>query len=92
MSTATQPLPAVTGRAELIAQLLKLPQEDRQDLAKLLLDSVREGFNSLEDAAERDKELILSRIEAFERGEMKATDWRESLARVEQQVRPELPK
>ena len=38
-------------------RLLKLPDEVKLDLAHLLLDSVRQGFTSLAEAEQRDKEL-----------------------------------
>src|SRR5882762_2258770 len=76
---------------ELVNGLLRLPEQSRIDLVDLLLDSIRHGFTSLEEAERRDKELIQSRIVAYERGELKASDWRESLARVEARFRAEIP-
>jgi hypothetical protein len=89
MSTTTEPTAAAPAdrSTDLVNRLLKLPDEVKLDLARLLTDSVREGFTSLADGEKKQKELIRSRLEAFDRGELKATDWRESLARVEQQVR-----
>lgn len=76
---------------ELVNGLLKWPEQLRLDLARLLLDSVKEGFTSLEEVEQRDRETIRGRIEAYERGEATATDWREALARVEAQFRAEFP-
>ena len=94
MSTQTPPAatPATADRStELVNRLLKLPDEVKLALARLLTDSVREGFTTLDESEKKQTELIRSRLAAYDRGEMKATDWRESLARVEQQVR-ESPK
>jgi hypothetical protein len=94
MTTPNQPngATATADRSvELVNHLLKLPEEVKRDLANLLLDSVREGFTSLEEVEKRDKELIRTRIEAYERGDLKATDWREALDRVERQFRMEFP-
>ena len=85
-SLTLRPSPAVVNA------LLKWTAEDRASLAQLLFDSVREGFTSLEEVEERDRDMIRSRIEAYDRGEVKATDWRESLDRVERDFRAEFPK
>ena len=80
-----RPSPAVVNA------LLKWTAEDRERLAELLLDSVREGFTSLEEAEQRDKDLIRERIEAYERGEVKANDAHEALDRIEREFRAEFP-
>lgn len=95
MSAETKPngpaTAALQPSPEVVNALLKWPEQLRLDLARLLTDSVSEGFTSLEEVEQRDKELIRSRIEAYERGETKASDWREALARVEEQFGAEFP-
>lgn len=92
MSAETTPAVAPLRKSPaLVNGLLKWPEDDRLALAKLLQDSVKEGFTSLEEAEERDRDLIRSRIEAYERGEMPASDWRESLAQVKAELRAEFP-
>jgi hypothetical protein len=72
-----RPSPAVVNA------LLKWSAEDRRELAYLLLDSVRDGFTSLEEAEQRDKNLIRERIEAYDRGEVKAIDADEMFRRID---------
>src|SRR5690348_8929303 len=96
MSAETKPNGTATAAPlhpspEVVNGLLKWPEQLRLDLASLLLDSVKEGFTSLEDVEHQDRETIRGRIEAYERGEMKAADWRAALARVEDQFRAEFP-
>lgn len=50
MSTETTTTTTADRSAELVNRLLKLPEQVRPDLGQLLLDSVREGFTSLEEA------------------------------------------
>ena len=74
----TNPPAAPPGKAErapeLLDHLLKLPEQVRLDLANLLLDSVSQGFTSLAEAQTRDQQIIRQRVEAYERGELKAVD------------------
>jgi hypothetical protein len=93
MSTETTPngATATDSSADLVDRLLKLPEQVRLDLAHLLLDSVREGFTSLEEAEKRDKELIRKRIEEVVRGEVPLLDWREALDQVEKKFREKHP-
>ena len=87
MTTPNQPNGAATTAdrsVELIDRLLKLPEHVRLDLAHLLLDSVREGFNSLAEAEKRDKEMIRMRIGQIVRGEVPLLDAEEVLADLEQ--------
>jgi hypothetical protein len=91
MSTETIAPAPVPKSPALVNGLLKWPEDDRLALAKLLLDSVDEGFTSLEEAETRDRDLIRSRVEAYERGETQALDWRESLAKLEAELRAEFP-
>jgi hypothetical protein len=93
MSTETTPDGATaTGRsADLVNKLLKLPEQTRLDLAHLLLDSVREGFTSLEEAEKRDKELIRSRIEQVVKGEVELLDANEVVAKLMRRYSKEKP-
>jgi hypothetical protein len=96
MSTQTQPAgtptPATTDRStELVNKLLKLPDEVKLDLARLLMDSVREGFTSLEEGEKKQKELIHSRVEQLVSGQVETRDWRESLADIEKRFREKFP-
>jgi hypothetical protein len=94
MSTETTPTGTTAAgdrSAELVNRLLRLPQEVKLDLANLLLDSVREGFTSLEEAEKRDKEMIRMRVEEVVSGKAELLDWRESLARIEQKFREKHP-
>lgn len=85
------PAPDPAGVADISAagvnKLLALPEHERFHLGKLLLDSVRENFTSLEEVERQDREEIHRRIRALENGEMKLLDWRESLDRIESELR-----
>ena len=84
MSTPTQAAPA--ARDELAKCLLALPPDDRLYFAKLLTDSVRDGFTSLEEAAARDKQLIRSRLEQLVSGEVELLDAEQVFANIEAQL------
>lgn len=96
MGTDATPTGATTTTAdrstELVNRLLKLPEQTRLDLANLLLDSVREGFTSLEEAEKRDKNLIRSRLEELVSGNAKLIDAEDFLADLEKRYRKETPK
>jgi hypothetical protein len=66
-------LPVVPGPA-LVNALLQWPEKDRVALAILLHDSVKTGFNSLEEKKARDKELIRSRLESLLSGKAELLD------------------
>jgi hypothetical protein len=72
MSAETKPTGPATAALqpspELVNGLLRWPEELRLDLARLLLDSVKEGFTSLEEAGQRDKDVIRDRIERARSG------------------------
>jgi Putative addiction module component len=90
MTTPNQPNGATAATAdrsiELIDRLLKLPEQVRIDLAHLLLDSVREGFTSLKEVEQCDKELIRSRLDQLVKGEVQLLDAEEMFARMRQRV------
>lgn len=81
-TTAAPAAPPADRSTELVDRLLKLPAETRLDLANLLLDSVREGFTSLAEAEQRDKELIRSRIDQLVKGEVELLDADEVVRRM----------
>lgn len=86
MATETTPnaTPAAADRStELVNRLLKLPEQTRLDLAHLLLDSVKRGFTSLDEAAARDKELIHSRLDELTSGKAKLISAEDFLADLE---------
>jgi hypothetical protein len=76
MSAETTPNATATAdrSVELVNRLLKLPEQTRLDLAHLLLDSVREGFTSLEEVEKRDKEMIRSRLDQLTSGKVELLD------------------
>jgi hypothetical protein len=90
MSAETTPQSATATAAdrstELVNKLLKLPEQTRLDLAHLLLDSVREGFTSLEEAEKRDKELIRSRLDQLVKGEVQLQTPEEMFAEMRRRV------
>ena len=95
MSTETTNGAAVAAPAgptpELVNALLKWPADDRQALARLLADSVRDGFTSLEEAERRDREMIRRRIDDVVSGTAVLLDWRESVDRLEAEFREKYP-
>ena len=94
MSTETTPngATAVADRStELVNRLLKLPEQTKIDLANLLLDSVRDGFTSLEDAGKRDKELIRSRLDQLVNGKVEPVDAEEVVANLKRRYSKEKP-
>ena len=90
MSAETTPNGATATAAdrstELVNKLLKLPEQTRLDLAHLLLDSVREGFTSLEEAEKRDKELIRKRIEEVVSGKAELLDPEQVFAAMRKRI------
>ena len=89
MSTQTPPAatPATADRStELVNRLLKLPDEVKLDLARLLTDSVREGFNSLEESEKKQKELIRSRLDQLVSGKVELLDADDMVAELEQRL------
>jgi hypothetical protein len=80
----TSGTPAAADRStELVTRLLKLPEEARLDLAHLLLDSVKRGFTSLEEAEARDKQLVRSRLDELTSGKAKLISAEDFLADLE---------
>ncbi|MBA4062942.1 MAG: hypothetical protein C0501_04395 [Isosphaera sp.] len=91
MSTDTTAAPPAADPTPLVDRLLKLPEETRLDLANLLLDSVRQGFTSLAEAEQRDKEMIRSRIDQLVKGEVELLDAKEVVARLMSRYSKEKP-
>ena len=92
MSTQTPPAaaPAAADRStELVNRLLKLPDEVKLDLARLLADSVREGFTSLEESEKKQKELIRSRLDQLVSGKVELLDADDVVAELERQFKEE---
>jgi hypothetical protein len=92
MSTETKPVsatPTADRSVELVNKLLKLPEQTRIDLAQLLLDSVRQGFTSLEEAEKRDKDLIKSRIDQLVKGEVQLLDANEVVTNLKRRYSKE---
>lgn len=86
MNTQTQPAgtpPAADRSAELVDRLLRLPDDVKLDLARLLTDSVREGFTSLAEGEKKQKELIRSRLEQLVSGEVEVLDSQQVLANMQ---------
>lgn len=70
---------------DIFTQALGLPVEDRALLARDLLVSLEsEGFDDDADHAWADE--IQARSEAVAKGEFTATDWRESIERIRQEL------
>jgi len=88
---STETTAAVDRSTELVNRLLKLPEQTRLDLANLLLDSVRKGFTSLEEAANGDKALIRSRLEELVSGKVELLDAKEVVAKLKSRYSKELP-
>ncbi len=81
--TPNGPAAATADRSEeLVNRLLRLPDAAKTDLARLLLDSVRDGFTSLEEAEKRDKELIRSRLEELVSGKVELLDAADVVSRL----------
>lgn len=68
----------------LLDQALQLSPEDRADLAQRLLQTLEKGHRSLsaDEWVAAWKPELERRVQAHERGETVAMDWRESLERV----------
>ncbi len=82
MSTTTEP--TADRSTDLVNRLLKLPDEVKLDLARLLTDSVREGFTSLADGEKKQKELIRSRLEELTSGKAELIDAKDVVAELKQ--------
>ena len=73
--------------ADLVEQVRHLPTEGLQSLARLLEDERR-----ADEAYEAEvRAELLRRIDAYDRGEMPASDWREASARVEAKLKAAFP-
>lgn len=70
---------------ELVAALLKWSADDKEELAQLLVDSVREGFTTLEEAEEWGKNLLRRRIEDVVSGKAVLLDIDDVLADLERE-------
>lgn len=82
--TATATAPTPDRSVELVNKLLKLPDEVKLDLGRLLLDSVTHGFTSLDESENRDKELIRSRLEELVSGKATLLDAKEMVAKLKE--------
>ena len=91
MSTQTPPA-AADRSTELVNRLLKLPDEVKLDLARLLMDSVREGLTSLEESEKKQKELIRSRLDELTSGKVELLDAEDVLAHIRQRLEVERKK
>lgn len=75
------------SRREEIAELaLELSQEDRAYLADVLEQSLQGGGFASPEIATAWRVEIERRLEAYDRGEMRAVDGEESLSRVREQL------
>lgn len=83
--TATGPASRFPPSRELVAALLKWPANDKEELARLLVDSVREGFTTLEEAERWGKDLIRRRIEDVVSGRVPLLDIEDVLADLERE-------
>lgn len=70
---------------DIFNKALTLPESKRAALAHFLLLSL-EQEECDPDAEAAWNEEINARLEAFERGEIQAHDWRESMARIRQSL------
>jgi hypothetical protein len=86
--TTTPPL-SLRPSPAVVNALLKWSAEDRQELAWLLLDSVRDGFTSVEEAAQFQKDELRRRIDDVVNGRVKLLDAEEVLADLERRFPPE---
>ncbi len=73
--------------ADLVEQVRHLPAEGLQSLSRLLEDERRadEAYEAVVKAE------LLRRIDAYDRGEMPASEWREASARVEAKLQAAFP-
>lgn len=59
-----------------------MPDDDKYDLARLLIDSVQQRFTSLAEAEERERDKIRRRLEEYTSGRVKGIPGAEALADV----------
>jgi putative addiction module component (TIGR02574 family) len=74
---------------EILAAALALPPDDRAQLANRLFESMDES-----DELEVDEQLettIVDRLEAYDRGEVEASDWADVKARIEASLNQKRP-
>ena len=70
-----------TDAVDLLSRILQLPERDRAEMASRLIRSFEPGaVDADSDAAWLDE--TNRRLEAVERGEFEASDWREAVARI----------
>lgn len=87
MSASTES-PATRDRStELVNKLLKLPDEVKTDLAKLLLDSVQHGFHSLEESERKQNDIIHARVQQLVSGNAELIDASVVIANLKRQRR-----
>jgi putative addiction module component (TIGR02574 family) len=63
---------------DILAAALALPPDDRAQIADRLLESLDDG-ELLEEELE---ETVLDRLDAYHRGEVKASEWKDVEARI----------
>jgi hypothetical protein len=80
--TTTPPL-SLRPSPAVVNALLKWSAEDRERLAELLHDSVREGFTSLEEVEQRDTDLIRDRIAELDSGTAKLIETDDVFRRID---------
>jgi hypothetical protein len=76
----------VQPTAEVVNSILKWSEEDRRDLALLLADSIRQGFTSLEEAEERDRNLIHDRLEQLKSGTVELHEPEQMFAEIDRRL------
>jgi len=69
----------MSDRSELMAKLLALPEDEREDIALRLLDSLKEAVSPAEWSAAWREELA-RRWAEIEAGTAVTVDWRDSIA------------
>jgi hypothetical protein len=71
------------GARDLLDEALELPLDDRAKMAAELLESLHETEADVEEAWANE---IRKRVAATRSGELRSTDWRTVLERVEREV------
>lgn len=64
---------------------LKLPPEARAELAERLVESI-EDWDEADDGLDELAAAALRRAEALDRGEMTASDWKDSIERMRREL------
>ena len=71
---------------DMVNRLLRLPNETKEDLARLLLDSVQDEFSSLAEGQQKQSDELKRRIDNWQSGKTEPLDGDRVMADMKQML------